>query len=68
MTAAAARPASPPAQPNGFSTVSVPKRRPPLGERAWPRRKPGYELTGKPRLTPPCDGSGQREVTTLPRV
>jgi hypothetical protein len=26
------------------------------------------ELTGKPRLTPPWLGSGQREVTTLPRV
>ncbi|MBV9095733.1 MAG: MMPL family transporter [Streptosporangiaceae bacterium] len=38
-----------------------------LGDRAWPRRN-GYELTGKPRLTPPWLGSSQREVTTLPRV
>jgi len=29
---------------------------------------PGYVLTGKPRLTPPWLGSGQRDVTTLPRV
>jgi hypothetical protein len=40
-----------------------------LGDRAWGSgRPPSYVLTGKPRLTPPWLGSGQREVTTLPRV
>jgi RND superfamily putative drug exporter len=47
-----------------------------LGDRAWagrpPRARPpgdpAYVLTGKPRLTPPWLGSGQRDVTTLPRV
>ena len=52
-----------------------------LGDRAWtlkrrerrqvlgsPPDDPGYVLTGKPRLTPPWLGSGQRDVTTLPRV
>ncbi|GAA0953491.1 hypothetical protein GCM10009560_76370 [Nonomuraea longicatena] len=28
----------------------------------------GYRFVGKPRFTPPCEGSSQREVTTLPRV
>jgi MFS family permease len=28
----------------------------------------GYPFVGKPRFTPPCEGSSQREVTTLPRV
>ncbi len=44
-----------------------------LGDRAWsgrvrPPADPAYVLTGKPRLTPPWLGSGQRDVTTLPRV
>ena len=27
-----------------------------------------YRIWGKPRLTPRCFGSGQRDVMTLPRV
>jgi hypothetical protein len=29
---------------------------------------PPQPLVGKPRFTPPWEGSSQREVTTLPRV
>src|SRR5690606_20309176 len=32
------------------------------------RVTPAQALVGKPRLMPPCAGSGHRLVTTLPRV
>ncbi|GLV49423.1 hypothetical protein TBS_00070 [Thermobispora bispora] len=37
----------------------------PVAARASPE---GHEFVGKPRFTPPWEGSSQREVTTLPRV